>query len=144
MTRARRFAALAGALVAIAVGIFGARRLAGSRPSLALGDTTRAPQGQSTVVEVLNASGTTGLAKRATFYLRDRGFDVVYFGNDPLGRLSKTLVVDYTNKPDAAEVLAKVLGGATIQRGRDSLQRGLDITVRLGSDYRPLSETFHP
>ena len=32
-------------------------------------------------VEVLNAGGEPGMARMATDQLRDRGFDVVYFGN---------------------------------------------------------------
>lgn len=110
----------------------------------AQGDTTSAPQGQRIVVEVLNASGVTGLAKRATFLLRDRGFDVVGWTNDPKGRRSETLITDYTNKPEAAERLARVLGGARIDRGKDSLERGLDLTVTLGIGYRPTGEAFHP
>ncbi len=107
-------------------------------------DTTSAPQGQRIVVEVLNASGVTGLAKRATFLLRDRGFDVVAWTNDPTGRRSETLIIDYTNKPEAAERLARVLGGARIDRGKDPLDRGLDLSVMLGSAYRPIGEVFHP
>jgi hypothetical protein len=119
-------------------------KLAGPTGQAAQGDTTRAPQGQRIVVEVLNASGVTGLAKRATFLLRDRGFDVVAWTNDPKGRRSETLIVDYTNKPEAAERLARVLGGARIDRGKDSLDRGLDLSVMLGSTYRPIGESFHP
>jgi hypothetical protein len=96
------------------------------------------------VVEVLNSSGVTGLARRATFLLRDRGFDVVGYRSDPAGRRSETLVVDYTNKPEAAERVARVLGGARIERGTDSLDRGLDLTVKLGTGYKPPVEAFHP
>jgi hypothetical protein len=95
-------------------------------------------------VEVLNSSGMTGLARRATFLLRDRGFDVVGWGNDPKGRRGETLIIDYTNKPEAADRLARVLGGARVERGKDSLDRGLDLTVKLGSGYKPPVEAFHP
>jgi hypothetical protein len=96
------------------------------------------------VVEVLNSSGVSGLARRATFLLRDRGFDVVGWGNDPQGRRSETLIIDYTDKPEAADRLARVLGGATVERGKDSLDRGLDLTVKLGSRFKPPREAFHP
>ncbi len=145
MTRGRLLAAGALAVAIALVLLFWSREaaitgLGRTDP----GDTTSAPQGQRIVVEVLNASGVTGLAKRATFLLRDRGFDVVGWTNDPKGRRSETLIIDYTNKPEAAERLARVLGGARIDRGRDSLDRGLDLTVTLGSSYRPTGESFHP
>ena len=134
------------ALVAVAAAtVVGVRRVATSRtPGSAPGDTTHAPRGQRILVEVLNASGVSGRARRATFLLRDRGFDVVGWGNDPRGRRTETLIVDYTNKPDAAARLARVLGGARIEAGKDSLLRGLDITVTLGSAYRAERDPFHP
>ncbi len=144
MTPARLVLVAVAVVALAAAGIVGVRRFTASAPAEALGDTTRAPKGQRIIVEVLNASGVSGLARRATFLLRDRGFDVVGWGNDPLGRRTETLILDYTNKPEAAERLARVLGGATIEAGKDSLLRGLDITVRLGSSYSPAREPFHP
>jgi hypothetical protein len=132
-----------GVTVAVA-GISVTRRVLTRGPRDLLGDTTTAPAGQRVVVEVLNASGVSGLARRATFLLRDRGFDVVGWGNDPRGRRSETLIVDYTDKPEAADRLARVLGGAKVERGKDSLDRGLDLTVKLGSGYKPPTEAFHP
>jgi LytR cell envelope-related transcriptional attenuator len=144
MTRARLL--LAGVLIAstLVAGVLGARRWYGGPARIVLGDTTSAPRGQTVVVEVLNSSGVTGLARRATFLLRDRGFDVVGYRSDPAGRRDETLVVDYTNKPEAAERVARVLGGARIERGNDSLDRGLDLTVKLGTAYKPPVEAFHP
>ena len=144
MTRNRQLLIGGVALAAVALGVFGVRRMGRSEVRAVQGDTTSAPQGQRVVVEVLNASGVGGLARRATFLLRDRGFDVVFFGNDPGGRRSETLVIDYTGKPEAAERMARVVGGAQIEQGKDSLQRGLDLTVKLGSTYRPPDEAFHP
>ena len=145
MTRTRMVAA--GTIILLATGalFMWTQDMTTAGPGRAAqGDTTSAPRGQRIVVEVLNASGVTGLAKRATFLLRDRGFDVVGWTNDPTGRRSETLIIDYTNKPEAAERLARVLGGARIDRGKDSLERGLDLTVTLGSGYRPTGEAFHP
>jgi len=140
-----RLVMVAVAVAAVAAaGLAGARRFSARTPDDSPGDTTRAPAGPRILVEVLNASGVSGLARRATFVLRDRGFDVVGWGNDPRGRRAETLIVDYTNKPEAAARLARVLGGATIEAGKDSLLRGLDITVRLGSGYRAEQEPFHP
>jgi LytR cell envelope-related transcriptional attenuator len=132
------------AVAVLAAGVLGARRWFGGRTLAQMGDTTSAPQGQRVVVEVLNSSGVAGLARRATFLLRDRGFDVVGWGNDPRGRRGESLIIDYSNKPEAAERAARVLGGAKIERGKDSLDRGLDLTIRLGSAYKPPVEAFHP
>ena len=144
MTRRRAIVFGAVALVAVGASGYAARTWYSGRQTAARGDTTRAPQGQRIVVEVMNASGTGGLARRATFLLRDRGFDVVWWGNDPTGRRAETLVIDYTNKPEAAERLSKVLGGARIESGRDSLERGLDLTVKLGTGFVLPPEVFHP
>jgi hypothetical protein len=141
----RRVIIAAGLVAAVAVaGVFTARRAMARGSDAVTGDTTRAPADQRIVVEVLNASGVSGLARRATFLLRDRGFDVVGWGNDPSGRRSETLIVDYTDKPEAADRLARVLGGARIERGKDTLDRGLDLTVKLGSGFKPPVEVFHP
>ena len=145
MTRPRLILIGGLLLVAVTAGVVGARVwYTRSSPMAALGDTTSAPQGQRVKIEVLNASGVSGLARRATFLLRDRGFDVVGWGNDPRGSRDETLILDYTDKPEAAERLARVLGGAQVERGKDSLDRGLDLTVKLGSGYRPPVEVFHP
>jgi LytR cell envelope-related transcriptional attenuator len=144
MTRQRMIALGLLAIVLLAGGLLGARRWYGRTPAVQLGDTTSAPKNQRILVEVLNSSGVGGLARRATFILRDRGFDVVGWGNDPLGRRGRTVILDYTNKPEAAERLARVLGGAQIERGKDSLDRGIDLTVRLGSNYKLPVESFHP
>ena len=144
MTRSRMAVLCVVTIAALSAGLIGARRWYGGTPSVELGDTTSAPKGQRVLVEVLNSSGVGGLARRATFLLRDRGFDVIGWGNDPKGRRGQTVILDYSNKPEAAERLARVLGGAQIVRARDSLDRGIDLTVRLGSSYKPPAESFHP
>ncbi|HYW51957.1 MAG TPA: LytR C-terminal domain-containing protein [Gemmatimonadaceae bacterium] len=141
----RRMFVLGGLLIcALFASVVAARRYADRGPISLLGDTTSAPQGQRVLVEVLNSSGVSGLARRASFLLRDRGFDVIGWGNDPQGRRSETLIIDYTDKPEAADRLARVLGGAKVEPGKDSLQRGIDLTVLLGSTWKPPVESFHP
>ncbi|HEY5219442.1 MAG TPA: LytR C-terminal domain-containing protein, partial [Gemmatimonadaceae bacterium] len=61
-------------------------------------------------VEVLNASTTRGLARRATFLLRDRGLDVVLIGTSA-ARTDSTVVLDRTNHPAWAQRVAAALGG---------------------------------
>lgn len=95
-------------------------------------------------VEVLNASGQRGLARRATFALRDAGFDVVRFGNDPEGRqLDSTLVLTRSGNDDWARLVARALGGARVESRPDSA-RYLDVTVLLGADWRAPAKPFHP
>ena len=93
-------------------------------------------------VEILNASGQRGLARRATFALRDAGFDVVRFANDPEKRDS-TLVLARSGRDDWAALVARALGGARVESRPDSL-RYLDVTVLLGADWRPPTKPFHP
>jgi hypothetical protein len=100
------------------------------------------PDGVRIKVEVLNASGQRGLARRATFALRDAGFDVVRVSNDPTYRDS-TLVLTRSGKDDWARLVARALGGARVESRPDSL-RYLDVTVLLGSDWRPPAKPFHP
>ncbi len=102
----------------------------------------RAPPRDRVRVEVLNATTTRGLARRATLFLRDAGFDVVRFTNDTVTRDS-TLVLDRSGHPDRARQVAKALGGARVESRPDSA-RFLDVTVLLGADWAPPAKPFYP
>jgi len=93
-------------------------------------------------VEVLNATKVHGLARRATEYLRDRGFDVVASGTAKDQRDS-TLVLDRTNHPVWAGRVARAFNGARVQLAPDT-SRYVDITVLLGATWRPPAEPFYP
>jgi len=93
-------------------------------------------------VEVLNATKTHGLARRATQYLRDRGFDVVASGTAHDQR-DTTLILDRTNHPVWAGRVARALNGARVQLAPDT-SRYVDITVLLGATWRPPAEPFYP
>jgi hypothetical protein len=93
-------------------------------------------------VEVLNATHIHGLARRATRYLRDKGFDVVASGTAHEQRDS-TLIIDRTNHPVWAGRIARAFGGARVQFSPDS-SRYVDITVLLGATWRPPAEPFTP
>lgn len=101
-----------------------------------------APTGVRIKVEVVNATRTRGLARRATLFLRDAGFDVVRVTTDT-ARRDTTLVLDRSGHPDWASLVAKALGGAPVQSRPDS-SRYLDVTVLLGTSWRPPSEPFYP
>ena len=85
--------------------------------------------------EVLNGSGRLGLARVATRALRKAGVDVVYFGTAD-DSVRETEVLARRGDVAVAARIAKVLGAGRIRVATDTLLR-VDVTVRLGVDYRP-------
>ncbi|HEX9219903.1 MAG TPA: LytR C-terminal domain-containing protein [Gemmatimonadaceae bacterium] len=112
----------------------------GSKESYAP-DDARAPEGVRIKVEVLNATKTKGLARRATLYLRDRGFDVVGSGNVTEQRTT-TIVYDRSSHPEWARLVARAMNAPVVSRPDSS--RYLDVTVLLGANWRPPPLPFHP
>ena len=108
----------------------------------ALDDTPRAPEGVRIRVQVLNTTRTRGLARRATRLLRDRGFDVVDIGN-VAPTIDTTVVLDLSGHPAWADAVANVMAPARTKVRADS-SRYLDITVLIGSTWRPPSEPLYP
>ena len=145
--RPRRRTLIIAGLLLIAIVAVASWRFLGRAPAvvggpvLAAGDA-RAPEGVRIRVEVLNATRTRGLARRATRHLRDHGFDVVLVGTSPETHDS-TVVIDRTGHPDWAALVAEVMGGARIQSVPDSL-RYLDITVLVGASWRAPTEPLYP
>ena len=101
----------------------------------------RAPEGTRIKVEVLNGTRTKGLARRATQYLRDRGFDVVGSGTNIEPRAT-TVVYNRSSHPEWALLVARALNAPAINLPDNS--RYLDVTVILGSNWRPPPLPFHP
>ncbi len=87
-------------------------------------------------VEVLNAGGKEGMARLATDHLRDRGFDVVYFGNAEDFGQDSTVVLDRTARPQAAAAVGRALGTPWVESQPDT-NLYLDVTVLLGSGWVP-------
>ncbi len=85
------------------------------------------------VVEVLNATAVTGLARGVTRRLRDAGLDVVYFGQDAAGGLDSTEVLVRRGDLAAGERVRRALGGGSV-RAAPAADRLVDVTVRLGRD----------
>jgi hypothetical protein len=139
----KRTALLVGVVIAVVAGALWAVQSWRHRPGRPIGaDDARAPTGVRIKVQVLNATKTRGLARRATMHLRDRGFDVVDVGTDPNGRDS-VLVLDRSGHPEWARLVARALGGAQVLSRPDS-SRYLDVTVLLGGSWRPPAEPFYP
>lgn len=101
-----------------------------------------APNRQRIRVEVLNATTVRGLARRATFVLRDQGLDVVLIGTDAAPQDS-TLVLDRSNHPEWARRVANALGGARVESRPDSTHY-VDVTVLLGRTWRAPVQPLHP
>lgn len=102
----------------------------------------RAPEGVRIRVQVLNTTAERGLARRATRLLRDRGFDVVDLGNAS-PTIDTTMVLDLSGHPAWAAAAAKVMAPARTRVRQDS-SRYLDITVLIGSTWRPPTEPLYP
>jgi hypothetical protein len=95
------------------------------------------PRPEGVRVEVLNASGRPGLARLGTAHLRDRGFDVVYFGNAPAAFGPDTSVVlDRVGRMERARAVADAMGIRHVV-ARPDTNLYVDATVVLGSDWPP-------
>ena len=133
-SRSRIAWSLVLATVAIGVGILVAG--SGVAPSPVVNDAERAPiPGARVRVEVLNAGGIAGLARDATEYLRDSGFDVVDFGNAANFGADSSVVLDRVGRDETARAVADVLGINNVRSQPDS-NLYVDVSVLLGSDWR--------
>ena len=74
--------------------------------------------------------------------MRDLGFDVVNSGNSG-EELDSTTVIVRNGRMDWGELAAQGLGGARVI-ARPDTSRYLDLTILLGTTWRPPAQTFHP
>lgn len=111
-------------------------------PVVAVDSSALAPAGVRIRVQVLNASGVRGQARRATMELRDRGFDVVEIGNAS-ERRDTTLVLSRLGEVEWAERVARALGEAQVEERPDST-RYVEVSVLLGRDWHPPPGPFRP
>jgi hypothetical protein len=148
MTRRARWglAVLAIVIAGVAAGALTMRRTTTPVRSTALGRlVTRevtAPPNTRVRVEVINATRTSGLARRVTRLLRDRGFDVVKYSTSSLTQDS-TIVLDRTDHPEWARLVGQALGAARVE-ARPDTSGYVDVTVLLGSTWRPPPQPFSP
>jgi hypothetical protein len=91
--------------------------------------------GHGIVVEVLNGSGRSGLARLGVRRLRRLGFDVVYFGNADT-RVDTTQVLVRRGDADNGDRVRNALGVGRVVPRIDTLRR-VDVTVILGTDFQP-------
>lgn len=115
----------------------------GPEPEIVEGHAFAIPAGHDrTVVEVLNGSGRSGLARTATRMLRRAGVDVVYLGNAAFDTLTATVVLARRGDSLRAVRVAEILGAAGTAVQLDTARR-VDATVLLGRDFQPAAE-YHP
>ena len=100
------------------------------------------PAGAHIRVEVLNATDTKGLARRAMLVMREAGFDVVFFGNST-ERADTTRILDRSGHPEWAALAARAMGRAHVEPQPDS-SRFLDLTVLVGRSWTPPLEPLNP
>jgi hypothetical protein len=141
---------MAGALVAlgtVGTGLWWVRAHAAEPSSRAMRDASRdtmliVPPGVRVKVEVVNASGERGIARRTMHYLRERGLDVVSVGNAK-ERHDSSVVYVRSGRAEWAVKAARAIGGARIEMRPDS-SRYLDLTIVLGARFRPPSLVLYP
>ena len=133
------FLVLAGGAYAV----YARRGMASVVPASSRTDAPRAPVGVRVRVQVINTTRTRGLARRATRVLRDQGFDVVEMTTGGPTRDS-TLVLDRSGHPAWAANVATILGPAARAEPRPDSSRYLDVTVLLGTKWRPPAEPLNP
>lgn len=98
------------------------------------------PSTDRVVVEVLNGTDRSGLARVGARVLRKGGLDVVYLATAP--GVDSTKVLVRRGDLEAGQKVRKVLGCGTVKLVRDST-RHVDVTVILGPDFRGPPE-IHP
>jgi hypothetical protein len=128
---------VAGLVVSMAMGVgSGGRSDAPSAPEEVPDvPAAKAPAGERVRVEVLNAAGIPGLARVVTRTLRERGFDVVYFGNARGFSPESTLVIDRVGREETAREVADALEVERVRSRPDSTLL-LEVTVVVGRDWK--------
>jgi hypothetical protein len=132
----KRFA-MAGILAVVALSIVWWLRT-GSGPQSAAKREGAGPVWSSSTrvrVEVLNGGGRAGAARVATTFLRDAGYDVVYFGNAASFDYDSTRVIDRVEQPEVAGAVAQALGIGNVLSEPDP-NLFVDVSVVLGADWQ--------
>ncbi|MBA3521313.1 MAG: LytR C-terminal domain-containing protein [Gemmatimonadales bacterium] len=97
--------------------------------------------GRRITVEVLNGTPRPGAARAGTRLLRQRGIDVVFYGNADSAVSATEIIVRRGETARGREVRA-ALGVGRIVLATDTLRR-VDVSVVLGPDFTPAGK-FYP
>jgi hypothetical protein len=116
-------------------------RFLGTRPEQVEGHAYAVPPSKDrVVVEVLNGTATTGLARVGARTLRANGVDVVFLTTSAPSDSTRILV--RRGELEAGERVRKALGVGSVKAQHDST-RHVDVTVILGPDFK-VPEEMHP
>ncbi len=105
--------------------------------------TARPPAGVRVTVRVVNGTDIRGLARRATLYLRDFGYDVVEYDSRREDPDDSTRIFMHTANTRWAEGLKRALGTGSIAADADSSHL-VDLTVVLGRDWHAPANPLRP
>jgi LCP family protein required for cell wall assembly len=106
---------------------------------------TAAAGPETATIQVQNGKGIKGLAGSVTIDLRMAGYTVNDAADAPKGEHPHTLILDYSNKPQTREKLAKFFKVdpqyvKDESANKDNAPFGVDIVVLLGQDYDPAAQ----
>jgi hypothetical protein len=115
-----------------------------SKPSLVPTLTTDMPDPGKIHIQLLNGCGAKGLATKARLSLRQRGFDILTFGNAQAQDYKQTIIIARSPLPAgelAARRVANALGVTVdqIKIEQDPNLVDTDVTLILGYDYTKLN-----
>ena len=120
------------ATLAVVAMIVGARRYTITEPAAVVSADSKIPHLSN--VEVLNGSGTPGVANRVADCLRAKGFDVKNIGNATTWNYPFTIVAARTADLTAARSIGAALKTDKVILMRDTLSI-YDVDVFVGADY---------
>lgn len=86
------------------------------------------------VLEILNGTTASGMARRTSQLFEDFGFEVQRFGNAESNQIEHTVVIDRRGVGDRAQRVAQVIEAARIVT-EVSPQSDVDVTLILGRDF---------
>jgi len=99
-------------------------------------EVAAALQQEGARIVVQNGSTQVGLETTAAEFLRKQGFTVVQFGPADRTDYPRTVIVDYTSKPYAIQVLTEIfnVSDKNIRRS-PNLKSDVDLRVIIGADF---------
>jgi LCP family protein required for cell wall assembly len=92
---------------------------------------------EAAIVQVLNGTGTAGLARTVSIELERAGFTIVPPDNAPTGDYQRTVVYDAAGKPATARRLARTLDAELVSGPAPEYLGSADIVVILGANAAP-------
>ncbi len=132
------FAIACLAIIIVSFMLSSTKRISSNDEKIDLSNQTvvnKMPIYQDITIEVLNGCGIPGMAGRYTNFLREKGFDVIYYGNaDEMNHLETFVIAGDTT----AKKLTPLLTTMNINRSRIKYLEGMDsfttFKIILGKD----------